>query len=150
METITFTIENHTIEYHVDWMGMETITINGDIVSKKLSLPTRKHKFTLEVYGKTETFYIQSKQGFSTGHLKIQLYHNEVLIDEKTLEFKFLDPKTTKTETDNTTFILGLFFIVLTLCFDWSRIFLFVGLVFLFDALSKTHKRQKMPQTDKD
>jgi len=143
MESITFNIEDQHITYEVNWLGMETISVNGNIVSKKLSLPNRKHKFSLEVYGKTEDFYIQSKQAFSSGCIKVQLFHNAILIEENTIEFKFSDQKEDASESNNEMFIIGIMFIVCALCFDWSKFFLFIGLIFLFDAVHKTHKMQQ-------
>lgn len=50
MNAVIFNIENHTISYQVNWFGIETVKVNDIQVSKKLSLPNRKHKFILNVY----------------------------------------------------------------------------------------------------
>lgn len=148
METILFTIENHTIAYDVDWLGMETITINGTVVSKKLSLPNRKHRFSLEVYGKTEQFYIKSKSGFSTGKIEVQLFHNDTLIEEKSLAFNFQtsDNGTSKT-SDDSLLTLGIIFIVFGIIFDWSKVFLVLAIVFI--ACGETKKKSQSSTSDK-
>ncbi|MCD2260904.1 hypothetical protein [Psychroserpens luteolus] len=45
--------------------------------------------------------------------------------------------KDSKTDDSNSMFVMGIMFIVFSLCFGWSKFFLFMGLIFLFNAVSK-------------
>ena len=138
MDVVTFNIDKHAISYHVNWLGIETVKVNDIQVSKKLSLPKRKHKFSLDVFGKNEAFHITSKQLFSSGYITVQLFHNDVLIDEKILEFNFPVIKDDSKNTENSTFMIGMIFIIFSLVFDWSKLFLFIGLIFVFDSVSRS------------
>lgn len=141
MESVTFNIEKHTISYHVNWLGIETVKVNDIQISKKLSLPKRKHKFLLDVFGKNEAFYIKSKQQFSSGFITVQLFHNDVLIDEKVLECNFPIIKDESKNSDNSSFMLGMMFIIFSLVFDWSKLFLFIGLIFVFNSVSNNKSK---------
>nr|WP_321248190.1 hypothetical protein [uncultured Psychroserpens sp.] len=143
MKEVTFHIENQVISYKANWSGIETVSVNGNQISKKLSLPNRKHQFVLNVYGKTENFYITSKQAFNTGHITVQLFHNDVLIDEALIEFDFGVLNQTKNTSDNGMLTTGLLFVVLGLVFDWSKVFLFIGLLFLFCSFSENSNKKK-------
>jgi len=134
MDSINFNIDNHTISYDVNWLGIETIKVNGNEISKKVSLPKRKHKFELNVFGNTEAFYITSKQSFSSGQIIVQLFHNDTLIDEKVLKFNFPVSNTEVKHPENSTFMTGLIFIVFSLLFGWSKFFLFIGLICVFSS----------------
>jgi hypothetical protein len=143
MKEVTFHIENHTISYNVNWLGIEKVSVNGNQISKKLSLPNRKHRFVLNVYGKTENFYITSKQAFNSGRITVQLFHNDVLIDEDTIAFNFDPINTTKSSSDNSMLTTGLMLVVLGLIFDWSKFFLFIGLLFLFCSFSQNSNEKE-------
>ena len=134
MDLVIFNIENHTISYQVNWFGIETIKIDGIQISKKLSLPKRKHKFKLHVFGKDEAFYIKSKQIFSLGYITVQLFHNDILIDEKILEFNFGFRKDEIKNAENSSFMTGMIFIVFSFIFGWSKFFLFIGLIYVFSS----------------
>ncbi|WP_456439953.1 hypothetical protein [Psychroserpens sp.] len=137
MEAVIFNIENHTISYQVNWIGIETIKVNDVQVSKKLSLPKRKHNFLLDVFGKEEAFCIKSKQLFSSGYITVQLFHNDILIEEKTLDFNFSVGKEKINNPENSSFMTGLMLITFSLVFGWSKIFLFIGLMCLFGSISE-------------
>jgi len=132
MKQITFNIENHSIAYNVNWAGIERVSINGNQVSKKLSLPNRKHRFVLDVYGKIEHFYIATKQSFGSGLITVQLFHNDVLIDEEQITFDFGGVNLSNKDSNNSMFTTGLMLVVFGIVFDWSRLFLLIGLLFLF------------------
>ncbi|WP_033956316.1 hypothetical protein [Psychroserpens jangbogonensis] len=61
-----------------------------------------------------------------------------MLIDEKILEFNFPIIKDDSKNTENSTFMMGMIFIIFSLVFDWSKFFLFIGLIFVFDSVSRT------------
>lgn len=132
MEPIVFYIENYQISYSVDWLGIETIKVNDKIVSKKLSLPNRKHRFKLSINDQIQPFYLTSKQSFSTSTVDVSIYSNSILIEKRTLELYKQD--NTLTDNQGSSYILGLVFVVLSLVFDWHKVFLFIGLVLLFYA----------------
>nr|WP_321223219.1 hypothetical protein [uncultured Psychroserpens sp.] len=143
MKPVIFHIENKEIEFEVNVMGRETLTVNGYQISKKWSFPGVKHHFVLDVYGKTEPFYIATKQAFSTGVITVQLYHNNVLIDEGLIEFNLPIISDLNNKTDNGMFTTGLIFVVFSMVFDWSKIFLFIGLIFLFSSFyDETNKKK--------
>ncbi len=150
MEAVIFNIENQTISYQVNWIGMETITVNDVQVSKKLSLPKRKHHFLLDVYGKEESFYIKSKQLFSSGYITVQLFHNDVLIEEKTLDFNFSIGSENINDPENSSFMTGLILITCSLVFGWSKIFLFIGLMCLFGSMSERKSNSVDSQDSND
>ena len=149
MKQIEFLVDNHIITYSLNWLGIETIILDGRIISKKLSLGKRVHTFSLAVGGIVHSFYIESKQSFSTSSVRVQLFQNGELIDTDYVEF-FENTKNETADTDHSSFMIGALLIVMALCFDWSKLFLFVGLVFLFDAVSKTHKTNEKAQTNKN
>ncbi|MEM5564319.1 hypothetical protein WNY78_04360 [Psychroserpens sp. AS72] len=134
MKPVTFHIENKEIQFEVNLMGRETLKIDGHLVSKKWSFPNTKHTFVLDVYGKTEPFYIQTKQAFSTGAITVQLFHNNVLIDEGLIEFDFPLTNHIRSKSNNEMFTTGLIFVVFSMVFGWSKFFLFIGLIILFSS----------------
>ncbi|SDS61180.1 hypothetical protein SAMN04515667_2566 [Formosa sp. Hel1_31_208] len=149
MKQIEFLVDNHIIIYRLNWLGIETIIMDGRIISKKLSLGKRVHTFNLTVDDIVHSFHIESKQSFSTSSVRIQLFQNGKLIDTDYVEF-FENTKKETANFDNSSLMIGVLFIAMTLCFGWSKLFLFVGLGFLFDAMSKTHKVNEKAKTDKN
>ncbi|WP_460219487.1 hypothetical protein [Psychroserpens sp. MEBiC05023] len=150
----TFNIENHAITYTINWLGIETILLNGKKISKKLSLGKRVHTFELMINGVLETIHIESKQSFALGNVTISLFLNGELKDEKVINFysEIGTPKTSSPDTNssNSMFLIGVMFIVLSLCFDWSKFFLFLGLIFLFDAICRTEIALKTSESKTD
>lgn len=149
MKQLEFFVDNHIITYRLNWLGIETIVLDERIISKKLSLGKRVHTFSLTVDGVVHSFHIESKQSFSTSSVSVQLFQNGELIDTDYVEF-FENTKNETATTDHSSFMIGALLIVMALCFDWSKFFLFVGLVFLFDAVRKTHKTNQKAQTNQN
>jgi hypothetical protein len=134
MTSVVFYIENYRITYSVDWLGVENIMVNDSIVSKKLSLPKRKHRFSLTINEENVSFYITSKQSFSASTVEVFLYRNDLIFKQQTVEL--YQQQKSPTNDQGSTYILGLIFVVLSLCFDWHKLFLFIGLVLLFYAFN--------------
>tara|TARA_R110000751_G_scaffold217067_4_gene320115 strand:- start:135 stop:593 length:459 start_codon:yes stop_codon:yes gene_type:complete len=149
MKPVVFYIDNNEIQFTVNLMGLETLKVNGTQISKKWSLPNRKHKFTLDAYGKTEHFYIKTKQAFSTGNITVQMFHNDVLIDEDVVAFDFFITNNLKDKSDNGMFSIGLIFVIFGLIFDWSKLFLFIGLIFLFSSFTGNSCETETPKDSK-
>lgn len=151
MNCVHFNIDQHTIRYHVTWMGIETITVNDIQVSKKLSLPKRKHRFNIEISGKKEAFFITSKQSFSTGLITVQLFHNTILIEEKVIAFNFSPVhKDELKHPENSSFMTGLILTFLSIVFDWSPFFIFIGLMCMFNSLCTTSSNMTNSQHSED
>jgi hypothetical protein len=127
-------------------MGVETLKINGHQVSKKWSWPGRKHQFVIDAYNKTEYFYIKTKQTFSSGIITVQLFHNDVLIDEDLIEFELFSTNNTKSKSNNEMFTTGLIFVVFSMVFGWSKFFLFIGLICLFSSFFEGSNTTKSSQ----
>ncbi|WP_298761120.1 hypothetical protein [uncultured Psychroserpens sp.] len=58
--------------------------------------------------------------------------------------------KDSNTDDSNSMFVIGIMFIVLSLCFDWSKFFLFMGLIFLFNAVNKRQAIINISDQDND
>ncbi|WP_299334040.1 hypothetical protein [uncultured Psychroserpens sp.] len=145
MKPIDFKVENHTISYKLNWLGVETVLLDGKIISKKVSLGKRVHTFNLIIDGVSHTFHLESKQSFSTSSVRVQLFQNGKLLDTDHVEF-FQDSKNNNTTHDHgggSSFMIGILLIFFSMSFDWPRFFLFIGLIFLFDAVSKSHAKQQ-------
>lgn len=125
-------------------MGIETVYINDNRVSKKLSLPNTRHKFDLDVFGKRESFFIKSKQSFFTGHVIVQLFHNSILIDERLITTFSLIRKEDLKNPESSSFMTGLILLFLSIIFDWSRFFVFVGLICVFSSLFEKPKNSPL------
>ncbi len=52
-----------TIEFHSNWLGMETVIVNGQILSKKSSIMGTHHHFTLDEDGESVNYILSSKVG---------------------------------------------------------------------------------------
>ena len=46
--------------------------------------------------------------------------------------------------------MIGMMFIVLALCFDWSKFFLFIGLIFLYDSVTRKNITTESCSEEKD
>jgi hypothetical protein len=106
--------------------------LNGKKISKKLSLGKRVYTFKLLVNGVLQSFHIESKQSFSKSNVRVQLFQNGELIDTDYVTF-FEATNTTQTTPSseaNSMLVIGMMFIVFFLCFEWSKLFLFIGLSF--------------------
>ncbi|MGS2727067.1 hypothetical protein ACU8DI_10705 [Psychroserpens sp. BH13MA-6] len=137
MATVHFHIDQQTVTCSVNWLGFVTIRVNGETKSKKLSFPWSKHTFDLLIDGQSQPFQITSTFNFSGSQLTIKLYHHGVCMDSKTVDTLVEHCDIPKEKETNMSLAIGILFIVLTLCFDWSRFFLFFGLYFLFQAFHK-------------
>ena len=72
-------IENYIIEVHNNWRGVQTVTVNRQIVSKKFSFAGTDHFFTL-LEGGHDIPYVLTTKINSKSHL---LTDNQILIDLK-------------------------------------------------------------------
>jgi tetratricopeptide (TPR) repeat protein len=61
MQYHKFTIDDIIIEFHNNWLGEETVSLNGQIVSKKSSILGTNHHFTVQQEGKLYRFVLSSK-----------------------------------------------------------------------------------------
>ncbi|MEO0339431.1 MAG: hypothetical protein AAF242_09460 [Bacteroidota bacterium] len=52
-----------TIEFHSNWLGVETVIVKGKILSKKSSIMGTHHHFTPEENGETVNYILSSKVG---------------------------------------------------------------------------------------
>lgn len=154
MKSTTFNIENHTITYHVTWLGMESVSVDGNVVSKKLSLGKRVHSFDLLINDETQTFRVESKLSFTQSNVTVNLFQNNILLEATVLELyaEITGSKTDANGSNNSdsTFVIGMVFIILSLCFDWSKFFLFIGLIFMFNAISTKDKQSKTSENNTD
>lgn len=150
MKPLEFIVGNYKITYRLNWIGIETVLLNGKKISKKLSLGKRVHTFELLVDGTMQSFHLESKQSFSGSHVKVELFQNGELIatDYVTFFESTTNIQTSPKDEDNSMFYIGLVFVVLSLCFDWSKVFLFIGLIFLFSAAN--NKTSEATPADKN
>ena len=61
MQYHKFTVDDVVIEFHNNWLGEETVTVNGQIVSKKSSIMGTNHHFTVQHEGSLFRFVLASK-----------------------------------------------------------------------------------------
>ena len=78
---------NSIIEYHMNWLGVETIIIGGQIISKKASLTGATHYFTIFENGHAVPHILTTNIG-SKGRILIDLRREGELI-EKDVHIKF-------------------------------------------------------------
>lgn len=55
------TLDNLIIEFHNNWLGQETVIVNGQIVSKKSSVWGAHHDFTLLENGHPANYILTTK-----------------------------------------------------------------------------------------
>ncbi|GAB5553176.1 MAG: hypothetical protein Sapg2KO_27670 [Saprospiraceae bacterium] len=72
------------IEFHNNWLGMETVIVNGKIVSKKSSLAGTNHQFIILEEGKKVAYILTTKLGV-LGQVFIDLRRDGELIQENLL-----------------------------------------------------------------
>lgn len=61
MQYHKLTAGNHVIEFHNNWLGEETVIVNGQIVSKKSSIWGTHHHFTLVEDGEEARYILTTK-----------------------------------------------------------------------------------------
>lgn len=61
MQYHKFVLEDLIIEFHNNWLGEETVYVNGQIVSKKSSVFGTNHRFSLLENGKQVRYVLSSK-----------------------------------------------------------------------------------------
>ena len=137
MRQVTFKIENSTIQFTNDWMGNETITLNGQQVSKKFSFFGTKHNFTLENNGLIEEYSIISKADFKN-NIVISLYKDNIKIEEKFINY-FDDYYV----NFNSIFFVGLIFFLFALIDGDSKILGFLGLIFIITSFKNNPDNKK-------
>lgn len=72
------------IEFHNNWLGVETVIINGQIVSKKSSIRGTNHYFTIVEEGHIVPYVLTTKLG-GTGQVFIDLRRNGELVQNDLL-----------------------------------------------------------------
>ncbi len=70
-------IGNNIIEIHNNWIGVQTVLVNGKVVSKKFSLSGNNHFFTLLEDGHDKKYILTTKSSSK----KQRLTSNQFLID---------------------------------------------------------------------
>lgn len=140
MKQVTFYIDNSTIQFTNDWMGNETIMVNGKQVSKKFSFFGTKHHFTLDNNNIIDNYSIVSDVSFKN-NIVISLYKNNIKLEEKYINY-FEDYNA----NFNSLFVIGLIFILYALLDGDSKILGVLGLIFMITSFSK--KPDKSKETD--
>lgn len=74
-------IKDTIVEFHNNWVGVETIIINGQIVSKKSSVWGAHHRFTLIEDGKEAKYVLTTKVGADFAVL-LDLHRNGKTVEE--------------------------------------------------------------------
>ena len=77
-----FKVEDTFIEFHNNWLGVETVIINGQIVSKKSSIAGISHQFTVLENGHTNHYVLTTKLDSTGFGVLIDLRQNGKLIQE--------------------------------------------------------------------
>ena len=85
MQYRKISVGDTTIEFHNNWLGQETVIVNGQIVSKKSSIMGTSHHFTIPENGKAVHFIVTSRVNDNMQVLldvsrNGQLIHNEMLV----------------------------------------------------------------------
>ncbi len=73
-------VENTIIEFHNNWMGEETVIVNGQIVSKKSSIWGVEHPFSVMEDGHQSRYVLTTKVGANMQVL-IDLWRNGQLVE---------------------------------------------------------------------
>ena len=137
MKQVTFYIESNEIHFSNDWMGDETITVNGQQVSKKFSFFGTKHNFTIENNGVIEEYSIVSDISFKN-NVVISLYKDTIKKEEKSINY-FEDYNL----NFNSTFVIGLIFILYALIDGDSKLLGVLGLIFIIISFKNDSKNTK-------
>ena len=61
MQYHKFLVNDTVIEFYNNWLGEETVTVNGQVVSKESSILGRNHHFTILEDGKHARYVLTSK-----------------------------------------------------------------------------------------
>ena len=61
MQYHKFILEELIIEFHNNWLGEETVSVNGQVVSKKSSVWGTNHYFTVHNKGKQDRYVLTTK-----------------------------------------------------------------------------------------
>jgi tetratricopeptide (TPR) repeat protein len=74
-------VNNLLIEFHSDWLGVESVSVNGQLVSKKVSITGTDHPFNVIEEGRMTSYILSSKllNGLEAG---LDLRRNQRLILE--------------------------------------------------------------------
>ena len=147
IKQVDFNIKDHSIAYRINWLGVASVFLDGRTISKKLSLGKRVHTFNLDIDGAIQTFHLESKQSFTFGTITVSLFQNGTLIETKVItlynDIKGAYSNTEQEDNSNTMFIVGILLVIVSLSFDWNKVFLFLGLIFIFDAVSKAQAKTR-------
>ena len=84
------------IEFHNNWLGEETVIVNGQIVSKKSSIWGAHHYFTVMEDGHTVRYVLTTKFDMMTSQVLIDLKKNGQLIHENVRVPYGFKPRTPK------------------------------------------------------
>ena len=84
--------DGNIIEFHNNWLGEETITVNGEVVSKKSSIWGTNHYFTILESGET-TRYILTSRLNEMMQVVIDLTKNGELVQENVVVSYGLRPQ---------------------------------------------------------
>jgi len=83
MKYAEFNIENHKIEFLNSILGIESVLLNGKIVSKKFSFSGIKHKLNLN----SENFILKSKyKQFDKREIELELVKNGKTIEKQIIQ----------------------------------------------------------------
>lgn len=86
MNYATFTINSNTIQFENSYLGVETILLNNDVVSKKFSFSGAKHKIVVD----SKILTLESKyEQFTNRMIVLKLKENYNLIESKTVPVHF-------------------------------------------------------------
>ena len=83
MKYAEFNIENHKIEFLNSVFGIESVLLNGKIISKKFSFSGIKHKLNLN----SENFILKTKyKQFDKREIEIELLKNGKTIEKQIVQ----------------------------------------------------------------
>lgn len=83
MKYAKFNIENHKIEFLNSVFGIESVLLNGKIISKKFSFSGIKHKINLN----SENFILKTKyKQFDKREIEIELLKNGKTIEKQIVQ----------------------------------------------------------------
>ena len=140
MKNVVFNFGAHTIVFKNDLRGTETVTVNGEEVSKKFSWFGTKHTFNLDIDGKTETFTVKSKANLKH-YITISFYDGKgLLLDEDHIGFRESLEGSYDSKNQE---VSALLFIALAIILDWNYAFLAVGIVFLILSLRQANEKKE-------
>ena len=80
MQYHKFKIGNTFIEFHNNWLGEETVVVNGQVVSKKSSIWGTSHRFSVIESGERAKYVVTSK--FDGLQVLLDLRRNGLVLEE--------------------------------------------------------------------